>query len=195
MAKNLTPTSEQSEAIRFPGDCGIIAAPGSGKTFVLVEKIAFLVSQKKIPPDRILVVTFSEKAAAEIRERVFARLKISNSSDAPIPAVGTIHATLASFLKHPRILEEPLASLQKLRTTRDLLTRKLKENDPETTAFVDHFGYHRSIRLAASLLSKKIQKNHPYSSVIAAAREAYKKSPESYLDFDDLERAGHELLN
>ena len=53
------PSEDQSEAIRFAsGPCQIIAGPGSGKTFVLVEHITYLIESLHISPSSILVLTF-----------------------------------------------------------------------------------------------------------------------------------------
>ena len=48
----------------------IYAGPGSGKTRVLTFKIAYLIQEKQIRPDRIVAITFTNKAAEEMRRRV-----------------------------------------------------------------------------------------------------------------------------
>ena len=52
----------------------IIAGPGSGKTFTLVERIVHLITVKKVTPESLLVVTFTDKAARELTTRVSNRL-------------------------------------------------------------------------------------------------------------------------
>jgi len=61
----------QREGIEhFKGPCMIIAGPGSGKTGILYQRIVYLINRKNIVPENILAVTFSNKAAGEIRDRV-----------------------------------------------------------------------------------------------------------------------------
>lgn len=52
----------------------IIAGPGSGKTFTLVERIVYLITQKGIAPESLFVVTFTDKAARELTTRISNRL-------------------------------------------------------------------------------------------------------------------------
>ncbi len=58
----------------------VLAGPGSGKTRALTYKIAYLISEKGVYPDEILSVTFTNKAAAEMKSRVIALLNESNHS-------------------------------------------------------------------------------------------------------------------
>lgn len=66
---------QQLEAIlATEGPVLIIAGPGSGKTFTLVERIVYLITQKGITPESLFVVTFTDKAARELTTRVSNRL-------------------------------------------------------------------------------------------------------------------------
>lgn len=66
---------QQLEAITVTeGPLLIIAGPGSGKTFTLVERLVFLITQKNLRPEQLMVVTFTDKAAQELTTRISNRL-------------------------------------------------------------------------------------------------------------------------
>jgi uncharacterized protein (TIGR00375 family) len=88
----------QMEAVEhFHGPALVVAGPGTGKTRVLVYRILNLVREKGIDPDSILAVTFTNKAAAEIGERLDALLK--NDTGAAKPTVSTFHALGYAILR------------------------------------------------------------------------------------------------
>ena len=62
--------SQINAAKHFEGPLLIVAGPGSGKTRVLVERVAYLVKKKHIDPGNILVITFTIKAAEELKTRL-----------------------------------------------------------------------------------------------------------------------------
>lgn len=68
------PDKKQEAAVICDTPALIVAGPGAGKTGVLTERYVYLVKEKKIAPGRILALTFSNKAAAEMHERITARL-------------------------------------------------------------------------------------------------------------------------
>ena len=62
---------QQLKAVKHElGPLLIIAGAGTGKTTVITERIKYLILKKKVPPSQILALTFTEKAAMEMEERV-----------------------------------------------------------------------------------------------------------------------------
>ena len=60
----------QKEAVMHKdGPMMVLAGPGSGKTLVITKRIQYLISHYQIPPQRILVITFTRAAANEMKER------------------------------------------------------------------------------------------------------------------------------
>jgi len=63
--------TEQFEAVKHAsGPSLIIAGPGTGKTKTLTSKVAWLIANKKVHPEKILAITFTNKAAGELKERL-----------------------------------------------------------------------------------------------------------------------------
>ena len=94
---------EQQEAVRHTdGPLLILAGAGSGKTKTLTHRIAYVVQEKKASPYNILAVTFTNKAAGEMKQRIFELLKSSNQTnniDQLLPWMGTFHSICVKILR------------------------------------------------------------------------------------------------
>ena len=138
---------QQKEAIlHSEGPLLILAGAGSGKTKVLTTRVAQLIKDKKCFGNQILCVTFTNKAANEMRERV---LKLTNNKSNSIPWLGTFHSISNKILrKHAEAVGlKPsftiLDTLDQLKLIKNILAAEnidIKKNPPKLIAYlIDHW--------------------------------------------------------
>jgi ATP-dependent exoDNAse (exonuclease V) beta subunit len=150
-ANERTPTPEQAAAIAVGGDALLEAGAGTGKTGVMVERYCRLTCDAGVSPDAILAFTFTDKAAAELRQRIRAELsrraELGSERAAAVLAglggawVTTIHGFCNRLLAaHPvaagidpgfRVLDTPEATRAAREAFDEALAAFLAEADPE----------------------------------------------------------------
>ena len=89
-------TEQKKAVLDTEGPNLIVAGAGSGKTRVLTTKLAYIISEKRAWPNQILCVTFTNKAAREMQNRVLQFIKGKNSA---VPWLGTFHSISVKFLR------------------------------------------------------------------------------------------------
>src|SRR5210317_425845 len=123
------------------GPLQVLAGAGSGKTKVLTTRIACLLEQKKCFGQQILCVTFTNKAANEMRERV---LQLVNSRSVAFPWLGTFHSICnkmlrknaeAANLKPNFSIIDTLDQIKLIKNILDSENIDLKKNPPKQIAF------------------------------------------------------------
>ncbi len=99
LLESLNP-KQQAVLLTTDGPILILAGAGSGKTRVLTYKVAYLMTEKKVDGSEILMVTFTNKAATEMKERIHKLLSAnSQQSIANLPFAGTFHSFCARILR------------------------------------------------------------------------------------------------
>ncbi len=92
--------AQQAAIHHGEGPCAVVAGPGSGKTYVLVERIHYLIDTLKVDPSTILVMTFSRAAALEMRNRFIAREHNTASASGSGDVIfGTFHSVFYRILQ------------------------------------------------------------------------------------------------
>lgn len=91
---------EQKRAVKtIDGPLLIQAGAGSGKTKTLTHRIAYILSKEDVRPYNILAVTFTNKAAKELRERLAKLLGFDKNDRSFIPFIGTFHSICVRLLR------------------------------------------------------------------------------------------------
>ena len=106
---DLLNTQQKDAVLNTEGALLILAGAGSGKTRVIINRIAYLIQEKGVYPSSILAVTFTNKAAEQMRDRIRALLLEQGSGITRLPEVSTFHALCVKLL---RIYGDPLSEIR-----------------------------------------------------------------------------------
>lgn len=185
---------EQSEAVQTTeGPLLIMAGAGSGKTRVLTHRIAYLVVAKKIYPSQILAITFTNKAAREMRDRVDGLLGVGTTNSM---WVLTFHSMCVRILRRHSDLLGIAKSFTILDGSDQLTVMKnvCKELnlDPkihEPRAMLNRVSSLKNECTTVQAFKKEVEHSHnPNDKVLANVYEAYTKMirKNESMDFDDL---------
>ncbi len=117
-------------AHRLGQDVCVVAGPGSGKTSVLIERFRWLVKERNVPAGRILAITFTDKAATEIKSRLVKAFigELDLRSEIERAYVSTIHSFCTRLLRENAIAAGVDPEFQVLeRSTSDRLLRQVTD--------------------------------------------------------------------
>jgi DNA helicase-2/ATP-dependent DNA helicase PcrA len=184
---------DQQKAVQHTeGPVLILAGAGSGKTRVLTYKAAYLIRHKNIPPEQILMVTFTNKAAGEMKERI--TVLLSDSVDSPqTPYASTFHSFCARLLRRdghavgipPNFtIYDETDSLDAIRESMKLLELSPKSFHPAgirrtiSGAKNELIGAREYVRIARGYFQETVARIYPVYQKMLEENAA--------LDFDDL---------
>lgn len=92
-------TAQKEAVLHTSSPLLILAGAGSGKTKTLTHRVAYLVQEKDVQPGNILAVTFTNKAAKEMRERLASLLGVNSPDRSFFPWMGTFHSICVRLLR------------------------------------------------------------------------------------------------
>jgi len=187
---------QQREAVlATDGPLLILAGAGSGKTRVITYRIAYLISEKGVPPWNILAVTFTNKAAQEMRERVQRLLRGQELASAPW--VSTFHSLCVRILRQD--IEQLKAGYSRSFTIYDQDdSQRLIRNCIKDLGYDEKFLAHRATQSAISAAKNRGEDVEAFAARAeyvderrTATARVYKLYEErlqqnNALDFDDL---------
>ncbi len=187
-------SESQRRAITAPGGAALVlAGPGSGKTAVITARIRYLVETRRVPPEHILVITFTRAAAQEMRLRFRSMME---GKRLPVQ-FGTFHAVFFSILKHAYHYrsDQIISREMKYAFLREILSvyRLQEEEGQELTA--------RLLEEISAVKNEGLAIEHYYAKCCGSGQfqdiyRAYDKKlrANGLIDFDDMLTLTRELL-
>jgi DNA helicase-2/ATP-dependent DNA helicase PcrA len=184
ITNNLNP-AQQKAVLHEAGSVLVVAGAGSGKTRVITARITHLIVNKNVPASSIVALTFTNKAAHEMKERIASFL----DNHADLPFVGTFHAYCVQLLKkYNAHLPIPFVSIIDSDDQQKMIQGILQRNNVHKQFTAKSVAHHISQMKnhavdASSNTSDYLP--HPMLTEIFNAYEAEKRASKC-LDFDDL---------
>lgn len=181
--------SEQQKAVlATDGPTIILAGAGSGKTRVLTYKVLYLMHEKKVTPEEILMITFTNKAAKEMKERMAKMVHVS-----ALPWIATFHSMCARILRREskylgfsdRFVifdsQDQLDAIKEAMSRANVSTRDFKPHSIHTTisqAKNELITATEYLNFARGYFQETVAKIYPLYQAVLKENDA--------LDFDDL---------
>ncbi|KKS86172.1 MAG: ATP-dependent DNA helicase PcrA [Candidatus Gottesmanbacteria bacterium GW2011_GWA1_43_11] len=183
--------SQQQTAIKWTeGPVLILAGAGSGKTRVLTHKVAYLIGKKHLPASQLLMLTFTNKAALEMKMRIRHQLQTTNQE---LPFAGTFHALCAKILRRDGtaigkpadfVIYDSNEQKEAMKLTLIKLNISLKQYHP---AAILHMISQAKNELISATQYPQYARGH-FQTLVAQAYSTYQTllTHSHALDFDDL---------
>lgn len=205
MSINLNVNEAQSAAITHgDGAMLVLAGPGSGKTFVITQRIKYLIEEHHVRPEDILVITFTKAAALEMQERF---VQISNQKGCPVN-FGTFHATFFNILRYTYqfTAENIIRERDKYKLIAQIFEEMppeiiSQERDAEQTQDTDNDTIQRLLSEISKVKNNGISPQELESETVPQAEfeyiyDTYKKemNKRRLIDFDDMVLLCRDLL-
>lgn len=203
--KTLNP-EQQKAVIATEGPVIILAGAGSGKTRVLVHRVLYLMHEKGVRGENILMITFTNKASAEMKNRIEVAIQGTSLQEYGLPTSGTFHSICARILRKYgkyiglsssfRIYDttDQLDAIKQAFEILDFSPKDLKPRsvlhtisdaknqmiDPETYATIARGNFQKGVASVYSVYQKLLKEVDAvdFDDLMLSVIELFKKNPE-----------------
>lgn len=165
----------------------IIAPPGSGKTTVILNRIRFLIEEKRVNPNNIITITFTKSAAVNMKERYIAK----NGNNA-VPFFGTFHGLFYKLLLRHNKNVKLIDPGEGYRVVEKILCKTLAEiSEEKVKEVLNNISNYKCSQGTSGSFSSTIDEN-----LFMQCYNAYEenKNEKGMIDFDDLQLEFRRLL-
>ncbi len=186
---------QEKPVLQTEGAVLVLAGAGSGKTRVLTTRIAYLVEEKRVPPEAILAITFTNKAANEMKER------LSRVIDASRMWVCTIHSMCVRILRSyaDEVGVGANFSIYSETERSNVVKKSFQECDFEDEKLLKSVKYHIANAKMLGFSPDRYAEEYAGEEEMDAIRKVYSRyqkhlKENNALDFDDLLNETRNLL-
>ena len=186
---------QRGPVLQTEGAVLVLAGAGSGKTRVLTTRIAYLVEEKQVPPEAILAITFTNKAANEMKER------LSRYIDTERMWVSTIHSMCVRIIRMyaDEVGVKSNFSIYSETERNNIIKKSFQECDFEGDQLLKTVKYHIGNAKMLGLEPDEYAEEYSHEREIDEVVKVYKRyqkhlKENNSLDFDDLLSETRKLL-
>jgi len=175
---------QKKPVLDYAGPSFILAGPGSGKTFTIVTRAAYMIQHGHVKPEEILMFTFTNKAAKEIKDRVTS--KIGKQGEGI--TIGTYHSICALFLRKYSTLVgyEHTFSIFDTEDSKKILKRLLKDSIYDESSLLSYISDNKNeLKSPARAMNESVTNEDEFKANIY---DLYQKElmQQKAMDFGDL---------
>lgn len=192
MSDRISNPNQEKAIMHTVGAAQVFAGPGSGKTYVTVQRIKQLITKQGVDPSHILVITFTKAAAQEMQERFFHLME----PDRPPVKFGTFHAVFYHILKQSAQYRDYsiITEIEKRKLIRQIIhmhKRFIRLQEEDMDELIRILNLYKNTSVIKQMSVQEIT-----SEDILFLAEEYEKYLNEFkqMDFDDIIHCCHMVL-
>lgn len=142
--------AQQEAVMHGEGPAMVVAGPGSGKTLTIIRRLLYLIYERNVPADKILVITYTKEAALSMQQKFYEQkeqFKFKQSSHQGYVSFGTFHSFFYQIIKSIKKFSEYqlITPQEKFKLAKNILKEKQEEvSDFDVKRFLEQVSYFKN---------------------------------------------------